>query len=221
MHLSTNSSKWCDNLVEPMDFLKAAYEKVVDREILECLYSAQRPLSVSDITDVMKIESNSGDGDVKHPDRNIRIRLKKLVKIGDVEETIREATGRRERAPYVYELDNDLRKEIDDYLNIKKTQSKDIVREPVPGLVKEKDGSPLLAKVVYHTEFSETKGQKTCISRGWATPSSESDRKPWLLRAMLTAQDLGDLPPSDARIEKLKKELRVSTPPTDASTKKV
>lgn len=219
--LSTNNSNGCDNLVEPMDILKDKYENQVDREILDCLYSATKLLSASEITDIIK--SNSPDRDVIHPARNIRYRLKMLVEKMVIDMAVRDATGDRGRAPEVYALSKSLQKEIDDYLNIKKTSSMDTAKCPVPGLVVGPDGNkrPLLAKVIYIDKFEETKGKKMRVSTGWAIPSSNGpipspDQKPWLLMAMLTAQQLGHLSPSDPRIEQLKKDLMISMSPIDS-----
>jgi hypothetical protein len=189
-------------LVHAKDFINEEYNDQMDREILDSLYSAKKWLSADEIIGIL----SSTLTDAEDRSRTIRRHLKSLVKDGVIEQHIREATGRQGRAPEIYALCNTLRTRIDHHLNVKETRRVVIAERTVPGLL-DKNGSTLSAKVVYHTEFAETKGKKKCISVGWTIPPASEN--PWLLKAMLTAQQLGDLPPSDAGIKKLKKDLMV------------
>lgn len=191
IQFSTNSCEGRDNLVETLGFLKDVYENVLDREILECLYSTEKWLSASEITNIIKAESS--DRDVKYPDRNVRYRLKRLVKRNDINRAKRETTGHRGRAPEIYGLSENLRKTIDDSFTIK-----DIERVPVG------NGLPL-GKIISMHKYREIKGQKTTASRGWET--APEDRNLWTLSAILTAKRLGHPAPPDGEIEKFKKNV--------------
>lgn len=182
-----------------MDFLNEAYGNAIDREILDCLYSTEGWLSASEIIDITTSKAVKKNPNYTDRSRNVRIRLKKLVEDNDVNQEIKEATGRRGRAPEIFALSETLRGKINDYLIVETKQEK-IESVPIPV----GDGLQLTGRVITTHKYSEVGDQKILVSIETAVaPSSE---KPFLLSAILTADRLGHPIPSEEQIQKLKRE---------------
>ncbi|MDD3566073.1 MAG: hypothetical protein PHN90_10445 [Methanothrix sp.] len=192
-------------MVEPMDFLKHAYENTIDREILECLFSTENWLSVSEITDIVTANLPKENASYPERSRTIRNHLKKLAEKGEVDKKVKDATGQRGRAPEVFSLNKNLRKTIDDYLNTKEIIHSEVIIEPSAL------GLPP-ARIVYSEKRKEIGEAKIIISESWKV--APSDGKLYLLRAIRTAKRLGHPILPEEQIRELEKECGV--PPMDS-----